>query len=419
MKALYAILALAVALLAGTVLAPLLTEDPGYVLIRFQGWAVETTPVALALALLAAYAALRLAWWLLGLPRRTYRHAAERRRRTRLEHGLLALMEGRWHRAERQLARAARRSRLPVVGYLAAARAAQRQHAEERTERYLALADSAGERAHFPVELTRAELLLDRGEPEGARPLLETLHAQRPRHPQLQHLLLRCYRALEDWDRLADLTGRLGRNAAVDERERRSLQREAAAAGLRLAADAEGLERRRQHLSRELRGDAGIVAAYAGRARELGADAQAEGVVLAALKQDCDARLLRVHAELPVYEPAKRRKTLEHCLTRLPDEPAAYWALARVERALGEREPARQHLEEALELAHWPGIFAELAALAEDDGDFDRALVCYRNAVRAARGDSPEPMPEARPRMGMEPRPALTDQQGAGEGAAS
>ncbi|MFZ5636367.1 MAG: heme biosynthesis HemY N-terminal domain-containing protein [Pseudomonadota bacterium] len=110
--------------LAGALLAQLLLQDPGFVLVRYLGTTIETTLVGAVLLLGAGLFALWLVWKALSWPFRLWRLRRERAARTRLAEGLDALHHGRYAEAETLLAQAALDPQFAAPARIAAARAA-------------------------------------------------------------------------------------------------------------------------------------------------------------------------------------------------------------------------------------------------------------------------------------------------------
>ena len=82
--------------------------------------------------------------------------------------GLINLAQGQWKKAERQLIRSVNNSDMPLLNYLSAAKAAQKQNAPERRDDYLSLAHKSMPDADFSVKLTQAELQFAHGQNEQA-----------------------------------------------------------------------------------------------------------------------------------------------------------------------------------------------------------------------------------------------------------
>lgn len=398
MRLLHWLLALAGALLLGAWLAPRLGEDPGYVLVRFQGWTLETTATALAVALIVLALLWRLAAWLVAAPRKAVRKMAEKRREARLERGLLALAEGRWTQAEKLLAAEARHSKDPAIPYLIAARAAQAQGDESKREEFLALAHDAGDERDLAVGLTRAELLLAEGDAETSAAVLEPLRESHPRHPRVLRLLTDCYRALGRWSALQRLLPALRKLPDLDAA---ALEREAAIGRCRAAPDREALERVWSSLSRRARGDAAVAAAWAERALALGDDKRVAARLPKQLRRSWDPALVRLYGRADHAEPSKALRVAENWLKGRAEDPALLLTLGRLCRQAELNGKARRYLEESLALEAGPETYRELAELLEAEGDTAGAMSCYRNLVRLRREEPVEPVPfEKHARLG-------------------
>lgn len=402
MRLFHILLALVGALLLGAWLAPPLSEDPGYVLVRFQGWAFETTAVALALLAIAGYAVLRVAIWCLRLPGRAVRGAVEGRREARLERGLIAFAEGRWSRAEKLLSSGARGSSDPAAHYLAAARAAQARGDDGAREEYLALADAQGDPARFAAELTRAELMLDEpGQTSAAIALLEGLLEERPRNPRVLGLLAAGYRRQDNWPGLRRLAPALKRAGELDAAEAAALSRDAAEGELRTAPDLEQLQAAWSSLGRGERHDPVLVSAYAERALALGRGGEAADLVQKAIRRQWDESLVLLYGRLPVPDAGAALRRAEGWLKDHPDDGVLMLTLGRLCRRAELWGKAREYLERSLAFSARADTYRELAELKEQEGDTAGAMACYRNVLRLDRGDPVEPVPvEATRRLG-------------------
>ena len=148
MKMLFSTLLLLAAAVGFTMLAQ---RDPGYILLSYDGWSVESSLslfiLALGVTILVSYFVLRLLFGTLHIPGRLgywRRHRRSLRARAATNRGLLALAEGNWPKAERFLSRFAGSSDTPLLNYLGAARAAQKQGADGRRDQYLSQAFHMG-----------------------------------------------------------------------------------------------------------------------------------------------------------------------------------------------------------------------------------------------------------------------------------
>ena len=184
-KFIFSLLLLVVLVLAAVLLV---REDPGYMLLRYRGYEVETT-LAFGLAILFALVLvlhyfLKLLRALLRLPEAMQRRSQNRRfdkSRRLLNQGLIDLAEGRFEQAENNLMRLVDFSESPLLHYLAAARAAQLQGKHAERDNYLKAAHEARPEAEIAIGVTQAELQLAHLQTEQALATLSHLHSIAPR----------------------------------------------------------------------------------------------------------------------------------------------------------------------------------------------------------------------------------------------
>ena len=185
------VVAIGLALFAAAI-APVFKSDPGLVKIHFLDWTVETSVLVLLLAIVLLWVLVWILTRLWKVPAETARRMREQKALMQLEKGLLAFTEGDWATAEKALEKSASSHGRTTARYLAAAEAADGQDAGDRAEWYLEQADTRNRKQKFLVELTRARILVSNGQFSEAQSVLEELHKQRRKHPQVLELLARC-----------------------------------------------------------------------------------------------------------------------------------------------------------------------------------------------------------------------------------
>jgi HemY protein len=198
------VIALALVLGAGWILVA--EHDPGFVLMQYGSWSVETSLVVFViifiLLVVAGYMSLRSLVFVKRAPKRMSEWTSTQRKQRAsqaLTRGLITLEEGRWAEAERLLVRHATNSETPLLHYLAAARAAQKQEASDRRDNYLRLAHETTEGSDIAVGVVQAELQLAADQKEQALATLQHLREVSPKHPYVLHLLQQLYRDMEQW----------------------------------------------------------------------------------------------------------------------------------------------------------------------------------------------------------------------------
>lgn len=375
-----------VVLIAAAGLAPVFSNDPGYVLIQFGSWTIETTVIVIAVAILLLFVLSKILFWLLDAPRRAARNIARRR----MENGLLALAEGNWSQAEKALQRAAEPSGLQRAGYLAAARAASSQtndeNSELRQQQYLEAADNGQARTQFLLELSRARLHLTRNNFELAIPILKKLRRRRRQHPQVLKMLAHCYREQGQWSALSEMLPTMRKAKIIDKNGVHDIQILAATNELQNSQDSESLQKTWEGLLRPLRIEPAVVACYVERALEFDLPRLAESALTAALDKQLDNHLLDLYPQCHDDNPEKALSQAEKWHRKNPDN-------AMVERVMGQLclqqqlwGKARAHLQESLRLERSQKTYQILGELLERQGEIEAALHCYHNALQLSQG---------------------------------
>ncbi|NQZ52749.1 MAG: tetratricopeptide repeat protein [Piscirickettsiaceae bacterium] len=203
---------IAMGLLVGAGLMWAATFESGFVLLQYGDWSLETSlivfMVAFVLLLIAGYFTLRSLVALKQTPKKLADWNLARRHRRAgqaLTKGLITLEEGRWTEAERLLIRHASNSETPLLHYLAAARAAQKQNSSERRDNYLRLAHETTSGADVAVGVVQAELQLAANQKEQALATLQQLREMSPKHPYVLQLLQQLYSDMQQWQDVHDV----------------------------------------------------------------------------------------------------------------------------------------------------------------------------------------------------------------------
>lgn len=235
-----------VLLTTAVVLAVVLRENTGHVLILVNDWRLQVSLVFAVVALVGifvcVYFFLRLTSWFITIPTRvrgwnSRRHV--KRDQELLEQGWTELLEGRYSHAEKDLTKLLGRSKdasRQVLAALSAARAAHALGEFGRRDHLIALAK---EKAFDDTSLNEAiataaaDLYLDQGLAAQALEALLPLQERSSRHIHTLRLLLRAYRQLNRHDQVYSLARTLNRRGALHETEARQIIEAAAAARLR------------------------------------------------------------------------------------------------------------------------------------------------------------------------------------------
>ncbi|MGE0370279.1 MAG: heme biosynthesis HemY N-terminal domain-containing protein [Gammaproteobacteria bacterium] len=373
--------------------------DPGYVLVQYRGWTIEFS-LALALAALMGVIVLlhlliRLAGNLLRLPRRLRdwrrRHAA-RRAQSALVRGFLDLYAGRYQRAEQRLSKYAGYGETSaVLNYLGAARAAQALGADERRDHYLELARDSTAGSDPAVALTRAELLLDRGQYGPALADLARLRSEQPKNIVMLRQLLRLYRETRDWEQLLGLLPALRKQNAIDHAAAERLQIQAyhsllARGGGKGAEQA--LNEIWQRVPKGLAHRPELVREYAQRLIACGAPDQAEAVLYRSVTRQWSPELIHLYGLVDGSQPERQLRRAEEWLSGHETDPILLLTVGRLCRRNALWGKARQYLESCIRSGGGYEAFNELAGVLEKTGERETALVYYRRGLALKDADA-------------------------------
>lgn len=387
-----------VVLLCALAVALFAYHDPGYVMVHYRGWVVESSLALALLTLLGAavllYQLIRLTGNLLRLPRRLRdwrrRHAA-RRAQSALVRGFLDLSAGRYQRAEQRLSKyAGYGDTAAVLNYLGAARAAQAQGADERRDRYLELARECTAGAEPAVALTRAELLLERGQYGAALIDLTRLQAEQPKNTVLLNLLLRLYHETRDWEHLLELLPVLRKQHAIDAARAERLEMQAWR-GLLAGSGGKGAEQALngiwQRVPKELAYRSELVRAYVQRLIECGAPDQAEAVLYRGAARQWSPELVYLYGLVDGSQPDRQLRRAEEWLAGHETDPTLLLTVGRLCRRNALWGKARQYLESCIRSGGSYEAFNELAGVLEKMGERETALVYYRRGLALKEAD--------------------------------
>lgn len=190
----------------------LIKDDPGFVLIQYADFSLETTLavaiVALVIASISINIVLKMLIFILRIGKYLKIKANKRRSeksRVLLNKGLIDLTEGRFSQAKTKLTQLIDFAENPLINYLAAARAAHQLGEYDQRDNYLKQAYESNPDAQIAIGVTQGELQLAAKQTERAYATLTDLFQKSPKHDYVIKLLAKVYIALEEWEKLKDL----------------------------------------------------------------------------------------------------------------------------------------------------------------------------------------------------------------------
>ena len=400
-----------IALAIGAWLYIFLGDDPGYVLVSFGNWSVETTLVAMVLFLFAVFLLLYGLYRLLALINpvglfsskswlggRRRKHAA-----AASEEGLHKLLLGHWQDAYKLLVENAERVDSPVFNYLAASLAAW-QRGDDASWNYCL--EQAGNKTLKPspgIKTLKAFLEYRSGKTEQSLAILLALDKEKPGSPYVLGLLNTIYQSVEDWEKLEAMLPTLEKAKVVSGDELTRLKEKIMASTLvRITAQNGGhdaLVRKWEASEKKLRSSETVTLAYLQKLLEFSKHEEALTVVSGFLKSSWSDKIVLNAGYINPPDPGKQLVMFEKWLKSRPNNGTLMLSLGRACLRNSLWGKAREYFVSALRFSKSTALSAEanaeLARLLDHMGEHAQSAALYGKAMEQLDHMLPElPMPD-------------------------
>lgn len=389
MRALVAFLLLAV---TAVLVALLFRLNEGYALFVSPPYRVElslnTLLILVVLAFAVMHGMLRVAARVARLPREVREHRRRQQReraRARFDAAVVALIEGRSGKARQYADETLAIPQSTPVAALVGARAALDTRDYDAALTLLQRPDAQATSLAVPRLMLEAEVALERGHASDALARLADLRREAGLHTAALRLELRALTAAGRHGDVPALVDQLVKRNVYDTQQGQVLRAHAHAEAIAaLAHDATGLRAYWARLTDAEREQASVAEAAARALLAQGADREAAEILVRALEQQWEPRLLQLYAECRTPDPTRQLDTAERWLVEHNQDAALLYALGR----LCERQKlwgkAQTYLEASLALdSHWRTQLA-LGELFASLGRTDEANAHLAAALRLA-----------------------------------
>ena len=376
-----------------------LRKNPGFAIFGFGQITVETSFAFMLFFLLVAFVVFYILVRLLVRFWRSPALTAEANRRWHQQNarhlfnkGLRQIAAGHTVEAEKTLLKSALYSEHPEQHYLSAARAVHHQHSEEKWRRDLHIreAEQCPGVDLLPIRLTQAEFLLDDGEAEQARTILEKLHQQHPQHSGVLQGLAKTYQRLAAWEPLRDLLPELDKKKALGAETLNALQKETFRGLLTSVSAGGSLEQLHdswKQIPATLRETSEeLVIAYATALCEYEAFDQAEQVLRETINRHWNPKLVVGYGLLERGNAATQLTAAETWLAAHGDDPYLLLTLGRLARRCQKHDQARAYLEASIRRMPTPDAYQELGELLQEQNEPAYAGQCFHAGLRLLTG---------------------------------
>jgi len=388
MKALIIIL---LALFAGTGIMLIAEHEPGYVLLQYGSWSLETSIIILGIALIvmvvASYMLLRSLVVMGRVPQNLakWKLANQQKKANRaLTKGLITLEEGRWAEAEKLLLRHAGVSETPLLHYLAAARAAQNQQESERRDNYLRLAHESTEGSDIAVGVVQAELQLAEGQQEQALATLQNLREIAPKHPHVLKLLQQLYLDMGQWQEVQKVLPDLRKRRVLDSSESKALLVDVMIGQLHVALnqnDWETMNKVWKQSATKLKHKESALAPYVAGLIQQGEMSQAEKLIEDFQRKQWSDYLVYLYGKLSQGDTMARLAKAEKWLKGRENNPWLLLTLGRLAKMNKLWAKDEEYLRRSIDHGPRGETYQELAEVLSAEGKYEAATEAYQQGL--------------------------------------
>lgn len=380
------LLTLFAVLVVTAVVAHLALTEPGYVLLSYGKSSFELPLidfiVAMLLLLLIGYTLIRFMQSLsrtpAGLKRMRHKQQKGKSRRTLMQ-GLIEYSEGKWDTAEKHLMGSADQSDAPLLNYIVAAHAAQRQRATDRRDDYLRMAIKHDPKAEVAISLAQAELQLRQGQHEESVATLQHLQEMAPKHRFVKKLLARQYKTLGDWEKLYALLPSLRKLGSLEPEEQTALELETFSVLLQQSDSLKDSDKLWNSVPKNLRDDHHLLALYCRKLMHFDASPKAETLLRKRINSEWDDELVALYGNLKVSNSTAVINQLDSWVEKHPENPVLLTAAGEQNMRSQLWGKARSLLQESLNQQPSAEAYQALGKLHEKLDEHDEARSAYHS----------------------------------------
>lgn len=380
-------------LIGAVYIALIAKDDPGYALLSHGDWSIEGTLVLLLGALSTLIGSILLLVYLLvktiKFPGKlsNWNHNQKTVKAIKnCNKGYIELAEGNWREAEKHLRKsAANSSGMPLLNYLAAARAAQEDGSQYRRDNYLLQAHKSDPQADIAIGLTQAELQIKDGQAEQALATLMHLRRVAPKHKQVLKMLFRVYQQLNSWKDLESLLPELRKSNifeySVLSQYEQSLSKQLMIQAIQSKNYGE-LKSIWGRLPKATRAEPEMIHFYCRQLLLIGEHKPALDLIKEGLKNHWHSSLILLYGLVQEKEAARQLETAELWLSDNARSAELLLTLGRLSIYNQLWGKARDYLSESLAVSPSAEAFQVLGELYENQlADSVEAMNCYREGL--------------------------------------
>ena len=290
------------------------------------------------------------------------------------------------------LRKGAKYSRLPMINYIGAARAAQKQGAIDRRDSYLRQAYSEDQGSEYAVGVTRAELQLNQDQTEQAYATLRHIDADKPGQNLVKLMLLEASSELNDWEQSISILQELENKGTLPLEKLRARQLQGYAHILSKASESGNVGDLKEvwhSIPKKLKREFYLLEVYVQARLKFPDTSDCEVMLRRVIKNHPDPALIRLYGLVQGENPAKQLLFMERLLKQQPTDSSAHLTAGRLYKRAELWGNARSCLEKSLQIEPTSEAYYELATLFDSQGDSENANLYFKKGlVLAAKPSS-------------------------------
>lgn len=367
-------------------------QHPGYIMVMYQHWLVESTVWFLALIILLFFLLFHFLLNLIKqtrfLPSRLNRWLNKRKLQKSIERmnkGYSELIIGRWKKAEKFFTKASQKKPLAFMNYLLAAHAAEGYSDYKKRDRYLLQAQALNEKNNFAVDVLRVQFLLNNGKPEEAITLLTRLCEKNPKEPYLLRLQTEAYLALGEYFHLQTILLQVKKSKIFPDETFAQIEKETYLHIFKdqYFSDFSEVQAIWNKMPSYLRHDPDVLIEYAKHLHRWNRSDEAEELIRKELKRHYSNEVMEYYVTIKSKYPAKQIALGTKWLKDKTNDPTKLTIMGMLclrNRLWGQ---ARDYLEASQKINPIAENYLVLGYIYEKLGDTEKALQYYRMGLKS------------------------------------
>jgi HemY protein len=357
----------------GVLIGYLIHIDPGYILLDYNHYSLETSLWFGLTCLLILFIIGHFTLRLLNLTFNINKKIAKRKNlshlkkhRNSLDTGLKYLAEGKWEKAKEKFIAGAKYHTDPTANYIGALKVAQAKGGGDIDNIIPEDESSTIINENLEIDLTKAKLFILSTQWDKAQTILEKSMQQHAKHPYVIKLLATTYQNQHDWGKIETLLPTIKKTKALTKDDLLQLKINLAKHKLLQAkTSAEELQQTWKNQSSDIRNDANTVACYCELLCSHNLTELAQNILEKKLKKSWHKSLLICYGNIAKQNAIEPLMRAEKWLKDHPDDAGLLLCLGTLSIKNQMQPKAEQYFKHAFKIEPTKATLLQLANLCE------------------------------------------------------